>query len=118
MYELLTGILLTLLLLSIQHFGLWEIKMPLVLRYTLGTAALGAGATLALGMIGDWWAVGVVWLVAGAGGALIAPLHLWRHYRGQKPADVEDAFQAGALVRRANGGTLNGTPRERDDRRA
>jgi hypothetical protein len=111
-----TGTLLTLFLLAVQHFGLWEIKMPLVARYILGTASIGAGVTLASYLIGDGLIAGVFWAIAIAGGALIAPLHVWRHFRGQLPADINDAFRAGAIVRRALG-AASGAPRKPDDRR-
>lgn len=110
-----TGILLTLLLLTIEHYSLWEIKLPLVVRYTLGVGSIGAGLSLTAGMQG--WTLYLLefWANVVCAGLLVGALHGLRWWRGQRPADVEDAFRAGAIARRALG-ELHGAPRKPDAR--
>lgn len=122
MYEwfqpILTGALLTLLLLTAEHFLLWKVKLWLPIRYTLGVGALNAGATLAAGLAGEWFVVVVVWALAIAGGLLVGGLHAWRVWRGDHPADIDDAFAAGQLVAKAREGMQHGPAREPHQRRA
>lgn len=121
MYEwavpILTGALLTLLLLLAEHVLLWKVKLWLPIRYALGVGALNAGTTLAAGLAGEWFAVVVVWVLAVVGGLLVGGLHAWRVWRGEHPADIDDAFAAGQLVTRAREGAQHGPAREPRDRR-
>lgn len=117
MYELIAGILLTLLLLTLEHVLLWQQKLWLPIRYAIGVASLNAGITLAAGLAGHWDTVVLVWSVAVAGGLLVGGLHAWRHLRGERPADIDDAFAAGQLVARATREDSHAATRERPDRR-
>lgn len=120
MYEwiepILTGALLTLLLLTIEHFLLWKVKLWLPIRYAIGVASLNCGVTLAAGLLGEWFTVVVVWALAVAGGLHVGGLHAWRVWRGEQPADIDDAFAAGQLVAKVRGGT-HATAGEPTDRR-
>lgn len=92
------GLCLTLLLLALEHFLLWDVKLKLTTRYALGTAAIGAGLTLAAGLAGEWFTPAAFWLLAVAGGLEVEALHRWRERRGEHPRDIDDAFEAGRIV--------------------
>jgi hypothetical protein len=70
-------------LLLFEHIALWELRdrLPLVVRYALGTLAIGAGVTYA-----DPRSARVFWPIALSGGALVVAGHLWRQLQFQ-PAD-------------------------------
>ena len=115
MYEwiapLIAGALLSTLILLAEHFLLWKVKLWLPIRYALGVGALNAGTTLAAGLAGEWFAVVVVWVLAVVGGLLVGGLHAWRVWRGEHPADIDDAFAAGQVAARAGGKDKDGAPR-------
>lgn len=108
---LLTGILLALLLLAVEHFLLWQSKIHLVVRYALGLGAVGAGLTVVALLAGHMTIIDF-WAVTGCSGLLVGLLHYWRHRTGQRPSDIEDAFHAGELAQRAREGTPHAVSRE------
>ena len=112
MYEwtqpLLAGMLLSALLLTIEHLLLWRTAIKTTTRYALGTAAIGAGLSLAALLAGEWFAL-LFWPIAAAGGLLVEGLHRWRASRGETTPDIENAFAAGQVAARA--GDEDGTPR-------
>lgn len=91
-------------LLILEHLLLWDVRdrLPLTARYTLGTAAIGAGVTWAALRRHDPIAAITFWCVAGAGGALIVSAH-WMRAQCEQPVD--------RLLRRALGGGNNGIRR-------
>lgn len=91
-------------ILLFEHVMLWDVRdrMHITARYTLGTAAIGAGVTWAALRRGDPLAAITFWCVAGAGGALVVSAH-WLRAMHEQPAD--------RLLRRALGGTHNGVRR-------
>lgn len=112
MYEwiapLIAGVLLSALLLTIEHLLLWRTAIKTTTRYALGTAAIGAGLTLAAALAGEWFAV-LFWPIAVVGGLVVEGWHRWRASRGEAAPDIEDAFAAGQVAARAGG--EDGTPR-------
>ena len=88
-----------------QHALLWDRRdrLPITARYTLGTAAIGAGVTWTAVRRNDPIAAITFWCVAGAGGMLIISAH-WLRAQSEQPVD--------RLLRRALGGTdgLRRTP--------
>lgn len=115
-YAIIIGVLLSTLLLVAEHLILWSIRLPLVVRYTIGTATLGIGLSIACWLHGAWFGAVAFWAIAGAGGVAVGCLHLWRDRHAQYPRDIDDAFAAGQLAGRVQG-EIHGTPRERPDRR-
>ena len=114
MYEwfapLIAGALLSVLILLAEHFLLWHVTLKLTTRYALGTAALGAGLTLAAMLAGEWFALSF-WGFAAIGGGVVEGLHRWRASRGETAPDIEDAFAAGQVAARAGGKDKDGAPR-------
>ncbi len=112
MYEwiapLIAGALLSTLILLAEHLLLWRVALKLTTRYALGTAALGAGLTLAAVLAGEWFALSF-WGFAVVGGGVVEGLHRWRASRGEAAPDIEDAFAAGQVAGRAGG--KDGAPR-------
>jgi hypothetical protein len=86
---ILTGALLTLLLLLAEHLLFWAVKLWLPIRYALGVGALNCGVTLAAGLAGEWFAVVVVWVLAVAGGLLVGGLHGWRVINAEYTVDAD-----------------------------
>lgn len=88
------GAALTALLLAGSHLWLWETRsgLWLVWRYAIGVAALNAGCTLSALLLNDIRLAVVPWCIAGAGGLVVACLHLWR--------ERQDSPAATALLRR------------------
>lgn len=103
MYEYAAGAALTVLLLAIEHFALWQVRLSRIWRYTLGVVALNTGISLALALRGLQGDIPGVWAIAFISGGLIASLHKWRELRGEEPGEIEGAFLAGELVKHARG---------------
>ena len=84
-------------LLILEHLLLWDVRdrLPLTARYTLGTAAIGAGVTWTSLRRNDPIAAVAFWAIAGMGGALIVSAH-WMRAQSEQPVD--------RLLRRALGG--------------
>jgi hypothetical protein len=104
------GATLTSGLLLLEHVILWDTRdrLPLTARYTLGTAAIGAGVTWAAFRRQELLPALTFWCIAGAGGALVVTAH-WLRAQSEQPVD--------RLLRRALGGESNGlwrTPPGRD----
>jgi hypothetical protein len=91
------GATLTTLLLAAEHLLLWGMRdrMHITARYTLGTAAIGAGLTWSALRRKDYAGAAAFWTIAGCGGALVVSAHWLRSLRGH-PAD--------RIIRRALGG--------------
>lgn len=85
-------------LLAVEHVACWKLNLPLVVRYALGTGAIVAGATVSGALRDDLKPVRELCVIAGAGGALVVALHWWREIRGERPQDIEAAFQMGKLA--------------------
>ncbi len=84
-----------------EHTLLWDKRnlIPITARYTLGTAAIGAGVTWAAMRRNDPIAAITFWCIAGAGGVLVVSAH-WLRAQSEQPVD--------RLLRRALGGSGNG----------
>ena len=91
------GAIITSSLLLTQHVTLWELRdrMPLVVRYTLGTLAIGAGMSYCAAARRDTPAALDFWACVFAGGSLVIAAHMIREMQEQ-PAD--------RLLKRALGG--------------
>lgn len=92
------GAALTSGLLAFEHVALWDLRgrLPFVVRYALGTMAIGAGVTFASPRTAR-----VFWPIAVSGGSLVAGAHLLRALMAQ-PADcIEERVRH---VRRATPG--------------
>lgn len=111
------GALISTLALVAEHLALWAVKLPLTARYTIGTATIGGGLTIACWLRGAWFGALAFWVIAGAGGVAVASLHFWRDRHAQHPRDIDDAFAAGQLAARARAGVRHGEAREYPDRR-
>lgn len=86
-HDVAAGAALTSGLLAFEHLALWDLRdrLPLVVRYALGTLAIGAGVTYA-----DPRTARVFWPIALSGGSLVVAAHLWRRLLPQ-PADRIEA---------------------------
>ncbi len=103
MYEYFSGAVLTCILLLIEHFSFWHIRLSRLVRHTMGVVALNSGISLALFLREQPWEIVGLWAISGIGGALVAGLHLWRAQRGEEPGEIESASLAGGLVKQARG---------------
>lgn len=90
-HHIAAGSLVTAGLLAFEHIALWDLRnrLPLVVRYALGTLAIGAGVTYA-----DPRSARVFWPIALSGGSLVVAAHIWRRLTPQ-PADRIEARLGG-----------------------
>lgn len=86
------GAAITSALLLAEHIGLWEHRerTHLLLRYVLGTLAIGAGVSHTAHRRGETWPD--FWAVAITGGAVVVGAHLVRARRfQQQEMRIDDA---------------------------
>lgn len=106
------GALISATLVTTEHLALWDVRLPLTWRYTIGMATVGVGITLAAMERRDWRTAVDFWAITGASGCIVAGLHFWREARGDKPREILAAREAGRILERLEGRT-NGTARKR-----
>lgn len=82
------GTALTSSLLLLEHLLLWDARdrLPLTARYTLGTAAIGAGVTWTAYRRRELLPALTFWCIAGVGGALVVTAH-WLRAQSEQPVD-------------------------------
>lgn len=85
-------------LLILSHLALWQRRLSLSARYTVGVACIGVGVTISAALLAEWIVAIVFWPVAGAGGATVVVLHWWRAQRNEPPGETDATYQAGRLV--------------------
>ena len=78
----------------VEHLSLWSVqdRVPLIARYTLGTAAILAGVSHACRRTGRGDLALAVWAIAAATGATVAAAHGLRH---AQPDSLDELLKDG-----------------------
>lgn len=112
MIEYGVGATLAIMLLVVEHYTLWQVRLTRIWRYALGVFALGCGISLSLFLRGLQTDILGIWFIIVTGGAFVAVLHKIRELRDEEPGEIEGAFLSGKIVTRAREGQRRGTPGE------
>lgn len=92
-------------LLTLSHLALWQRRLSLSARYTVGVACIGVGVTISAALLAEWIIAIVFWPVASAGFATVVVLHWWRAQRNEPSGETCAAFEAGRIVGHAEEGS-------------
>lgn len=96
------GAIVTGALLLTTHVALWPWRgrLPLLARYAIGVACIGAGETVACLQTRDYEAILRYWVLAGMGGIVTGGLHGLRLLTHRRRRRIQEAARNGVYERR------------------
>lgn len=104
MFELVPGSIIGTVVIIAVHFALWELNIPRVPSYVIGTSCVISGMVVSTAVVGDWWPLAFYAAHLLPCGAAIALLWAWRGHAERKKKRIKDAQEIQEIAERERTG--------------